>query len=152
MTSLRIGAGGDVVLEDGDLARDGGIVSAVLVSLLCDARAPEVAPEGQRGYWADREPESAPVGSLLWLLERAKQTTETLARARDYAERALEWLVTEGIASSVRAVASYPRRGWLVLDVEVTRGAARRWEALWDGFESHDHEYETGAIRIRGVA
>ncbi|MEO1700316.1 MAG: phage GP46 family protein [Planctomycetota bacterium] len=152
MTSVQIGAGGDIRLEGGDLVLDEGIVSAVLVSLLCDARAPEVSPERQRGYWADRDPEGAPLGSLLWLLERGKQTAETAARARDYAERALEWLVTEGIASSVNAVASFPRQGWLVLDVEIVRGTARRWAALWDGFESHDHEYSTGAIRIRGAA
>ena len=115
MTSALIGLDGDLRMADGDLVLDEGLVSAVLVSLLCDAPAADVEPEAQRGYWAD--PEGDTIGSQLWLLDRGKATAETAARARDAAERALRWLTTEGIAASVDVDASYARQGVLLLEV-----------------------------------
>lgn len=101
-----------------------GLETAVILSLFCDRRADEADelpdPDGdRRGWWADGE-----LGSRLWLLERSKVTTETVAAARDYAREALDWLLDEGIAASVDVVASVPRRGWIGLEITITRAGA----------------------------
>lgn len=149
MTSLLITDGGDLALEGRDLAQDPSFASAVLVSLFCDARADDVQPEAQRGYWADDA--SDRVGSLLWLLDRAKATTATLAAARDHARRSLAWLVDEGIAAAVEVAAAYERPGFLALEVEITRAESRRFDHLWEGFEDFQRSLPTGSIRVRGI-
>jgi len=127
--------GADLVLEQGDLARDEGLVTAVIISLLSDGLAPAetdtpLLDQDLRGYWA--EANGDPYGSLLWTLGRAKATQATLARARELAEEALAWLVRQGIASSVSATTEYVRPGVLKIDVRLVRGLARRWASLWD--------------------
>jgi phage gp46-like protein len=146
MTSLTLTAGGDLLLRGGDLVLDEGIGTSVLVSLLCDARVDDVPAEAQRGWWADA------VGSQLWLLEREKATPETAARARDLARRALRWLVTEGIASSVEVTAELRAGGALELDVVVVRAQSPRWDHLWEAFEDVQRDWSGGALRIRGAA
>ena len=108
---------GDLALADGLLAADDSLHTAVLHSLFTYARA-----EGRHGWWGELLGSAANdrYGSKLWLLRREKQTEETRLRAREYAEEALAWLVTDGIASSVVVAASYPRRGVLFLEVTIT--------------------------------
>lgn len=149
MTSLLITEGGDLAIEDGDLVQDQSFASAVLVSLFCDARAEDVTPELQRGYWADDGADR--VGSLLWLLGRSKATNATAAQARDHARRSLTWLVDEGIAASVEVEARFERRGFLVIDVAIGRPGSGRYENLWDGFEAFERSLPLGAIRVRGI-
>ena len=128
-------AGSDLVLENGDLAADRGLVTAVLLSLYSDGTAPlerglPLLEQDRRGYWAE-EP-GDPYGSLLWLLLRAKATAESAALGRDYAQAGLSWLEREGIARTVEVAAVYRAGGVLALDVKLTRGTARRWASLWD--------------------
>jgi phage gp46-like protein len=114
----------DMTLAGGDLATDEGVVTAVLVSLFSDARAEpgDAIPDGTsdpRGYWADNaDPPMGGVagrrlGSKLWLLSRAKQTDETLALAKGYAEAALQWMVDDGVATEVTVATWYPQTGWM---------------------------------------
>lgn len=131
-------AGADLSLEDGDLAVDEGLVTPALVSLFSDGLAEldqSLPPleQDRRGYWA-QDP-SDPYGSLLWTLQREKVTRETAARAKDYAEKALAWLVQQGIARSVVAESQYLPGQVLSLDVQITRGTARRWASLWEAVE-----------------
>lgn len=133
------GLGADCAMRDGDLEAETGLETAVILSLFCDARAREddVIPDGtgyRRGWWADsvaplaqggltvREDAAAAhdaIGSRLWLLSREKQLPEVVRRARDYAEEALRWLVTDGVAQSVTVAASVPRQSWLRLDIRI---------------------------------
>lgn len=133
--------GADLVLADGDLAGDGGLSTAIILSLFTDRRAApdDALPAGAsdpRGWWGDLAP-LAPgyqLGSRLWLLGREKQTPEVLARAQWYAEEALAWLVETGAASRVSVAASAPRTGVLLLDVAIERpdAGAQRWQYQWD--------------------
>ncbi len=135
-------AGFDLVVEDGRLATDDGLQTAVILSLFTDARATadELAAAGlsadqNRGSWQDDYPEveGDVWGSKLWLLARAKRTDETLARAKAYAERALAWLAEDRVAKRVTVGASwYARTGLLVLTVDIERDAAPRWRAVWN--------------------
>lgn len=139
MTDLRLAltADGPDLLFDGDLRTDQGLETAVLVALFTDRRAEAGDPldDGdRRGWWADAY-SPQPWGSRLWLLARAKQTADNVRRAREYAEEALAWLVTDRIASSVRVVASVPRDGVLALEVFIRRPGRPdlelRFERLW---------------------
>ena len=96
---------GDWLLAQGDLQTGQDLESACLVSLFTDKLAtPDFVPTDgttdRRGWWGDPYNDQ-PLGSNLWQLERAKKTRDTLGTARRYAQDALEWLVTDGVAKSV---------------------------------------------------
>lgn len=82
------------------------LVRAVTISLFTWRRAnpDDDLPNDQRmGWWGDSFP-SVPndrIGSRLWLLSRAKLLPETVARAREYAEEALQWLIGDGVAARI---------------------------------------------------
>ena len=137
MTDATLFADGeiDLVTNETDLEVDDGLSTAVLISLFSDARASDdrtvpIADQDLRGWWGEETGEA--FGSLLWLLAREKETPETLARARSAARDALQWLVNGGIAREVRVDASYPRRGFLELDITIVRGTSTRWARLWE--------------------
>ena len=131
----------DVSLLSGDLEADNGLVTAAVLSLLTDRRATPDELErfgltDARGYWGDplADVPDDQWGSGLWLLGRRKQDQETLNLARGYAQEALAWLIEDRVAESVRIDASYPRRGLLALDIEITRARADvvRFDFVWD--------------------
>ncbi|MEQ0775890.1 phage GP46 family protein [Paraburkholderia tropica] len=87
------------VLDTGD-----DLSTAILISLFTDrqAAADDDIPDGttnRRGWWGDLDSDTQ-IGSRLWLLSRAKQTTETLQRANDYINEALQWLIDDGVVAS----------------------------------------------------
>lgn len=72
--------------------------TAIAISLFTDARcSDDELPDSDaspRGYWGDMElPGDETLGSKLWLIDRRKITSETLAKAREYCDDALKWLV-----------------------------------------------------------
>ena len=132
--------GADCVAADGDVLGDDSLRTAVILSLFCHRRAEDedVIPDGtsnKRGWWADTV---APltdyglnqtatdsgatdrIGSRLWLLSREKQLPEVLARAKHYAEEALQWLLDDGRATDVAVAATNPQIGWLALEIIIT--------------------------------
>lgn len=119
----------DIGFANGDVVPDDGLETAVLVSLFSDARAtedmiPAIDRDGDlRGYWGDVRPpvDGDSTGSLLWVLKRSKQLNQTLADAREYAQRALRWLIDDGVAQTVVVNTSYPQRGWMLLEVIIYR-------------------------------
>jgi phage gp46-like protein len=145
----------DIILANGQLVTDGGLQSAVTISLFTDKRwdgpvemLPDYAtPENpgsqnRRGWWGDfytaanrqallnnpgLSPPPAPTGrwgSHLWLLSRMKQTQENVNRAQRYAAQALQWLLDDGVANTVKVVADVPAPGWLRLRVWITQPSA----------------------------
>jgi phage gp46-like protein len=134
----------DMAVAGGDLAVDEGLRTAVIISLLTDRRAPSdaVPPDGsgdRRGWWGDLPfdaPDAPPagdqIGSLLWLLSREKQIPETARRAEGYAREALQWMIDDGVASAVDALATFPRLGWMQLLVTIWRGdASETFDVMW---------------------
>ena len=101
--------GWDWTLAGPDLATDAGLRAAIIVSLGTDRLAlpDDVIPDAtdRRGWWGDTPISPAatpdPIGSRLWLLQRAKATEETRQRAIAYAQEALAWLIADGIAARV---------------------------------------------------
>ena len=93
-----------------DLNSTEPLVRAVIISLFTWCRAnpsddlPGVGTQAQRmGWWGDSFPvvPNDRIGSRLWLLSRAKLSSETVARAKEYAEESLKWLVDDGVAARV---------------------------------------------------
>lgn len=117
----------DLAIENHDLATDTGLRTAVIISLFTDRRVDrEDLPVGATslgGWFGDAFPEveGDQVGSRLWLLQREKRSVETLRRAEEYSEEALQWMIEDGVADSVTATASWDSKGFLVLEIEVQK-------------------------------
>ncbi|WP_421793399.1 phage GP46 family protein [Hydrocarboniphaga effusa] len=118
------------VLFKGDLIRDDSLRTAILVSLFTDREATAeqltaagMDPTDRRGWWGDvlAATPGDLQGSHLWLLERRKRTPAVLPDAKRYAEDALSWIVSAGLASAVTVVAYFDERGELAFDVDVAR-------------------------------
>jgi len=133
----------DLALTGGDLAGDEGLRTAVAMSLFSDRRAGagDEIPDGggPRGWWGDTYPDRSGdrIGSRLWLLARAKQTSATARRAEHYAREALQWLVEDGLARRVGVTAEWIDMGVLALAVKIERpdGASIdfKFYDLWEG-------------------
>lgn len=128
-------------IVDNDFAPDEGFETAVIISLFTDARIiEEQLPQGQtnrRGWWGDLFSVAADkIGSRFWLLTREKKTTEVLRRYEDYTREALNWMIEDGIAKTVTAVASYslqaPRP--LLLDIMIIKadGVSLKYQVNWE--------------------
>jgi len=97
----------DMLIVDNDLDTDEGLQTAILVSLFSDKRIDQDEVEegisDRRGWWGDEFPdvEGDEIGSKLWLLDRSKIIQETLNRAQEYAADALQWMLTDGVASKI---------------------------------------------------
>lgn len=129
----------DLAMEDGDLATDEGLQTAVILSLFTDRRALEEdrLPDGtgdRRGYWADAY-RDRPHGSRLWLLHREKEHEEVLRRAKEYAEEALDWLIEDEVADTVEVTAWTAGRDTLALQVVIRRGGEsvldQKYDYVW---------------------
>jgi phage gp46-like protein len=107
---------GDWLLAGTQLQSGQDLVSAVLISLFSDriANPDDVIPDGTndpRGWWGDDA--AHPIGSRLWLLSRAKQTTDTLARAQTYIAEALQWLIDDGVVARFDIYVEWTRASFL---------------------------------------
>lgn len=121
---------GDWVMNGADLQADTGIQTAVLISVFTDRRAAsdDAISDGTgdpRGWWGDDDP-SYPIGSRLWLLARAKQTNETLQRAKDYLIEALRWLLDDGAAARIDVKVQWMAAGELGAIVTLYRQDGRK--------------------------
>lgn len=140
----------DWAIADGDLLADGGLYTAVAISLFTDrvANPDDPLPNDsgdRRGWWgdvwlpplADGTPDH--IGSRLWLLARALQLPQTAQRAQAYCQEALAWLVDDGVAASVAVpLPTFPRYGMMEIIIIITQqspGAAplnQRFTAQWN--------------------
>ena len=131
----------------------GDLVAAVVIALCTDRRAkpddvlPDPDNDDRRGWWGDTDAEEIwegwPIGSRLWLLERAKITGANarigslIARVEEYIREALKPFQDKGIVTRFSAVAT--RIGTERIDAEVRlyRGnlpaIELRFADLWRG-------------------
>lgn len=137
---------GAFALEDGDMATDAGMETAVIISLFTDRRAGEddelpATETDRRGWWGNTyELRGDEIGSKLWLLRREKQMDVVARRAEGYAREALKWLVEDKVAKRVDVAGSIPRPGWLLLDIKIWRPDATlknfKYDYNWQSQES----------------
>jgi phage gp46-like protein len=96
---------GDYVIQGAALQSGADLYTAVVISLFTD-RLADVDDQildgsGNPRGWACDESSGPLIGSRLWLLERAKLPVDTLQRAQDYCQEALQWLLDDGVVSKV---------------------------------------------------
>lgn len=103
---------GDWVLSGPALLSGNDLVTAVLISCFTDrvAQPDDVIPDGSgnpRGWWGD-DP-LYPIGSRMWLLERRKQDSQTLADAKTYLTEALQWMIDDGVVARIDILTEYTK-------------------------------------------
>ena len=131
---------GDLVFENGLLGADQGLKTAVLHSLFSDARvslaqAKKVGSTDPRGWWGAALDSEQPdnYGSKLWLLSREKQTDETLQNAVSFGQEALEWMIEDGVVSTVTVEAEWKDTAALALRIDLKLPSGE--------VESYDFDY-----------
>jgi phage gp46-like protein len=151
--NAEVGAGDWALAKDEPLNRGGlaarqAIHTAVVLALFTDRRCPPDHPLARfadgdlRGWWGDGidvrdDLGEQPLGSLLWLLERASLLTDTERWAESFAIEALQPLIDQGAAVRAKAKASADRaRNRLNLDIVLigrdgARVYDRRFDVLW---------------------
>lgn len=99
---------------------------AVIISVFAWRRAKpddQLPGSEKNGWWGDTWPdvENDQIGSRLWLLTRETISPKTLARAKEYVEEALKWLVDDLVAASIAV--SVQRQGidTIVISTVITR-------------------------------
>lgn len=104
---------GDYEMSLGSPKRDpgAGLGNAVYVRLM--------TPLGS--YWGD-----ASLGSRLHLLQREKDKARVEVLAKQYAEQALEPIITDGRATAIDISTERPGNGRLHLLIEVTAASGER--------------------------
>ena len=117
----------DIQVEIDDLTSEEGLRTAIIISLFSDRRVETeelpIEEKSRRGWFGDLFAENSGdlIGSRLWLLKRAKATEENRNLAEDYAQEALQWLIDDGIASSVDVSANYDSNKALALTCVLTK-------------------------------
>jgi len=121
---------------------DDGLQTAVIISLFTDRRLPEGVEHPERlndprGYWGDvGEPDEFEWGSLLWTLYRQTITNAVIASCREFCERALQWLIDDGVAENVTVTAERAGTYQISISIEIVKKDTRdtlRYAYLWDG-------------------
>lgn len=91
------------------ISTDDGMKHSILQSLLnwSEAKPNDLidADQDRQGWWADEF--LSGVGTRDWTLARAKQTPETLSRAKIYTQKALQWLIDQNHAVAIDVQTSY---------------------------------------------
>ena len=95
---------GDFQLNKGDLLREEGLTTAILISLFTDARADdddEIDDKNdKRGWWGDLVSPS-PIGSKLWQFERVKTTQTTIEQFKNAILECLQWLIDDEVSEKI---------------------------------------------------
>lgn len=108
---------GDWNLVGAMLQTGSDLETAVLISLFTDREAnlDDIIPDGTenpRGWIGDAD-QPYKIGSRLWLLDRSKQTNETLNKANGYIIEALQWLIDDGVATRLDVTTQWVTGGFL---------------------------------------
>ncbi len=133
----------DVGVYLGDFDSRDELGTALHISLFTDRRANPDDPlpvdgESRRGFWGDQYSEfpNDLIGSRLWLLSREKQTNETLARAKEYVNEAVAWLLQDGVASQVDVAVEWVAMGVLGIQLDIYRPTGElinyRYNYAWE--------------------
>ena len=116
----------------GDIESDDFFDTSILYSIFGEKRASGnemVEPQQRRGWIGNGTFEN---GSKLWLLSQARMTRDTLNKLEDEAEKALQWLVDDGLAVSIDDVTASVT-GQLSVTISRSRDKVdRKFFTLWE--------------------
>lgn len=132
----------DLVVNNKDeIELEEGLETAVAMSLWTNKRVdlsqqPRLMVD-RMGWWGDQtsDIEGDEIGSRLWLLDRAKVTTENLRRSENYSLECLQWMIDDGITDSITVNSSYTPNKVMVTVIEIQKPDEEntRFEVNWEG-------------------
>lgn len=128
----------DLVVDGNLFASAGGFETAIPVSLFTDARAPAALvaePQNRRGWIGNLLTAATmrQLGSILWTLDQARITQETLNIARLAAQDAFQWMLDDGVALAVLVDVARAPKGSLLITIQITdtSNVVSRYQTLW---------------------
>lgn len=128
----------DLVLDGQQFAKVDGLETAIQVSLLTDARAPEstvLTPSLRRGWVGniDTADTGRQLGSLLWTFDQARLTPDILNSLALASEEALLWMIEDFVAKSVTAEAIQinTREVNIIISILTIEGKEKQYSILW---------------------
>jgi len=139
------GTGDFAMGSDGDLETGRELETALLISLFTDAQADPgdiVLDNDPRGWWADtyaayEDPTLTPIpndriGSKLWQIFNRPRNQDTLNWATDQILVCTNWMLVDGVASTIDATMFFAGSGGVGATIVVTaNGVPTRYEYAW---------------------
>lgn len=123
--------------DDGDILTADSFDTYITVALLTDRRANEsevVESHRRRGWIGNEHTPGFEIGSKLWIFEQSRLTRTVMNEIEVAALDALQPMVDEGLAESVRGVELEMTDSGLRLGIEIQRSPSdveRRFFDLW---------------------
>ena len=128
----------DFVIDGNQFASAGGFETAIPVSLFTDARAPAALvsePQNRRGWIGNLLTSTTmrQLGSILWILDQARITQETLNIARLAAQDAFQWMVDDSVALGVLVDVAIGKKSGYIITIQITdtSNVVSRYQTLW---------------------
>ena len=140
----NVNARADIAMAGAGLAMGNDLETAVLISLFTDhiAEPGDILAAGQatdpRGWWADTYEAPDLIGSKLWQAFWRVRNQDTLNWARDTATGSLQWMLDDGVASSVQVAPLFYGSGGLALRIAIVQPAGNTSNFLfaWAGINA----------------
>lgn len=126
------------IAEDGDIASEDSLDTALITSLFTDARADASQVqqnERRRGWIGNENTPGFEVGSQLWLYEQARRNQNTFNDVSEETRSALEWLLTEGLADGLD-INTRSLSGSIFLEVNINRGDSKIDKRLFEIYKN----------------
>ena len=128
----------DLTVSNNILETVDGFETAIIVSLLTDARAPSSSvqsPSRRRGWVGNiiTAASGRELGSRLWLFSQSRLTDAILNDLAIAAQESLNWMVEDGIAKSVVATVLKTDLRSVIVNITITtiEGKEQRYAVLW---------------------
>jgi phage gp46-like protein len=122
-----------------DLDTIDGLETAITVSLFTFARANpgNVLDAFKRRGWVGNLlslSEGYELGSELWVLEQARIDTGTMNKIKNFVQRALNWMITDGIADRIEVSAFQLGERGARVDIILRKNATEvgRYSTVWN--------------------
>ena len=131
----------DITMVGPSLQLGNDLETAILVSLWSDQTAdpgdilPASTNHDPRGWWADAYNTPDQIGSKLWQIMNRIRNQQTLNDAQDFAVKALQWLIDDGVAIAVSVAPSFFGGAGIALQIAITEpsGVVTPFSYVWGG-------------------
>ena len=113
---------GDITVEGGIVAMDGGLATAAYLSLFGGNEDDDGRADNPANWWGnidEVDPSKEYHSETQNLLQALPATTGNLRRIEDAANRDLAWFITDKVASSVTVSASIPGVNRIKLRIDI---------------------------------
>lgn len=134
----------DLAIINNELATGSELETNLLVSLFTDARSQDLSKPDRRGYWGDQS-----LGSKLWEFFREPATPENLQRVIDICKKSTQWIIDEGIASSISVSGLIFNRNGFYIEMDISRGTNKKYDYLWNGVSDRKYDFEDNSIFLK---